>query len=465
MRTFVAAPAAEGTYPGDRLLHRHLPAHRAVAALGGAARRLRLPGRRARDLPPRRAAGHRARFDDEGKARGQADAEAITTAEFDEDIDAALDVARRARGEPVGAAGTAPAATSRSAPRSTRACDGTALWYPTGLHNGKLGKDESDRSRARARSSGELLLIFGTRDPHTPPPGRDTVKAGAGRGRHALQWQRVRRRARLRARHRPALRPRGHRPRVRARPSRSSAGCCGDPLRPPGVGELPEGADPARAARARVRACHVDLFTGETRRPEHLARNPDGRVPVLELDSGELIPESGAILLYLAEGTPFLPPPGVERARVHQWLFFEQNQLEAGARGGAVHEADGARRPRARGVREPARPGAPRTRRARARAWRTAARSSPATPTPSPTSRSTPTCTPRPRSISELAARGRRLARARRGDARLRERPAPIPMRESSWAARSRGRPHWRRALRSRRGRAASACRSPSGRR
>src|SRR4051812_43765998 len=74
----------------------------------------------------------------------------------------------------------------------------------------------------------------------------------------------------------------------------------------------------------------VDLFAGQTRRPEHLARNPDGRVPVLELDSGELIPESAAILLYLAEGTPFLPSGPLERARVHQWLFFEQNQVEPG---------------------------------------------------------------------------------------------------------------------------------------
>jgi glutathione S-transferase len=74
----------------------------------------------------------------------------------------------------------------------------------------------------------------------------------------------------------------------------------------------------------------VDLFAGETRRPEHLVRNPDGRVPVLELDTGELIPESGAILLHLAEGTPFLPEAGIARTRVYQWLFFEQNQVEAG---------------------------------------------------------------------------------------------------------------------------------------
>ncbi|MEA2310148.1 MAG: glutathione S-transferase [Solirubrobacteraceae bacterium] len=73
----------------------------------------------------------------------------------------------------------------------------------------------------------------------------------------------------------------------------------------------------------------IDLFRRETRTPEHLARNPDGRVPVLELDSGETIPESGAILLYLAEGTPLLPGDRLARARVHQWLFFEQNQIEA----------------------------------------------------------------------------------------------------------------------------------------
>jgi glutathione S-transferase len=73
----------------------------------------------------------------------------------------------------------------------------------------------------------------------------------------------------------------------------------------------------------------VDLFAGETRTPEHFARNPDGRVPVLELDSGEFLPESNAILLYLAEGTEFMPSDPVGRARVHAWMMFEQNQVEA----------------------------------------------------------------------------------------------------------------------------------------
>jgi glutathione S-transferase len=72
----------------------------------------------------------------------------------------------------------------------------------------------------------------------------------------------------------------------------------------------------------------VDLFTGETRTPEHFGRNPDGRIPVLELDSGETIAESDAILLHLAEGTPYLPTDGLARTRVFQWMFFEQNRIE-----------------------------------------------------------------------------------------------------------------------------------------
>jgi glutathione S-transferase len=73
----------------------------------------------------------------------------------------------------------------------------------------------------------------------------------------------------------------------------------------------------------------VDLFTGETRTPEHFGRNPDGRIPVLELDSGETIPESGAILHYLADGTPYLPADRLARTRVFQWMLFEQNRIEA----------------------------------------------------------------------------------------------------------------------------------------
>jgi glutathione S-transferase len=72
----------------------------------------------------------------------------------------------------------------------------------------------------------------------------------------------------------------------------------------------------------------VDIFAGESGTPAYLARNPAGRTPLLELGDGAFIPESGAILLYLAEGSPLLPEDRLERARVHAWMFFEQNLLE-----------------------------------------------------------------------------------------------------------------------------------------
>jgi glutathione S-transferase len=72
-----------------------------------------------------------------------------------------------------------------------------------------------------------------------------------------------------------------------------------------------------------------DIDRGETRTPGFLEKvNADGRVPVLELDDGQLLAESNAILYYLAEGTPFLPDGRFEKARVLQWMFFEQYSHE-----------------------------------------------------------------------------------------------------------------------------------------
>ena len=68
----------------------------------------------------------------------------------------------------------------------------------------------------------------------------------------------------------------------------------------------------------------LDLARGESRTPDFLARNPNGKVPVLELDDGRSLFESGAILLWLAEGTPLLPADRLDRARVCQWLLWEQ---------------------------------------------------------------------------------------------------------------------------------------------
>jgi len=72
----------------------------------------------------------------------------------------------------------------------------------------------------------------------------------------------------------------------------------------------------------------VSTAKGETRTAAFLARNPNGQVPTLELEDGGFLPESGAILHYLAEGTPLLPGDRLSRARVLQWMFFEQYSHE-----------------------------------------------------------------------------------------------------------------------------------------
>ena len=72
----------------------------------------------------------------------------------------------------------------------------------------------------------------------------------------------------------------------------------------------------------------VDILKAETRTPEFLARNPNGRIPVLELEDGTCIAESNAILFYLAEGSRFLPAGRLARALTLQWMFFEQYSHE-----------------------------------------------------------------------------------------------------------------------------------------
>jgi glutathione S-transferase len=72
-----------------------------------------------------------------------------------------------------------------------------------------------------------------------------------------------------------------------------------------------------------------DITSGETRTPEFLENvNANGRIPVLETEEGTLLPESNAIVFFLAEGTPFLPDDRLEKARTLQWMFFEQYSHE-----------------------------------------------------------------------------------------------------------------------------------------
>jgi glutathione S-transferase len=72
----------------------------------------------------------------------------------------------------------------------------------------------------------------------------------------------------------------------------------------------------------------VNVMTRETRRPSFMEKNPNHRIPVLELDDGRRLAESNAILCYLAEGTPYLPLDRWQRAQVLQWMFFEQYSHE-----------------------------------------------------------------------------------------------------------------------------------------
>ena len=70
------------------------------------------------------------------------------------------------------------------------------------------------------------------------------------------------------------------------------------------------------------------LHDGSTRTPQFLKLNPNGRVPLLEFDDGRTLPESGAILYHLSDGSPLQPGNAWDRAQMLQWMFFEQYSHE-----------------------------------------------------------------------------------------------------------------------------------------
>lgn len=72
----------------------------------------------------------------------------------------------------------------------------------------------------------------------------------------------------------------------------------------------------------------IDITRGENLSPEFLAMNDRGKVPVMKLDDGRTLSESNAILNYLAYGSSLLPDDRWERAKILQWLFFEQYSHE-----------------------------------------------------------------------------------------------------------------------------------------
>lgn len=72
----------------------------------------------------------------------------------------------------------------------------------------------------------------------------------------------------------------------------------------------------------------VDIMTGESRTPDFLAVNPAGQVPAVLFDDGSSLAQSNAVLLYLAENTALLPQDPFLRAKVNEWLFWEQYSHE-----------------------------------------------------------------------------------------------------------------------------------------
>jgi glutathione S-transferase len=72
----------------------------------------------------------------------------------------------------------------------------------------------------------------------------------------------------------------------------------------------------------------IDILNGESHTPWFLLKNPFGQIPLLELDDGTCLRESGSILLYLTEGTPLLPDDKLLRARGLEWMGYEQTHVD-----------------------------------------------------------------------------------------------------------------------------------------
>ncbi|WP_255044845.1 glutathione S-transferase family protein [Photobacterium pectinilyticum] len=73
---------------------------------------------------------------------------------------------------------------------------------------------------------------------------------------------------------------------------------------------------------------HVNILDNETKTTEFLALNPNGKIPTVVLNDGRVLCESNAILEYFAKNTPYLPKDSYQRAKVYEWLFFEQYSHE-----------------------------------------------------------------------------------------------------------------------------------------
>ena len=179
MRTFVAAPTAEGQYPGiwcySDIFQLTPPMLRTCVRLAGYGFVAAAPEIYRRIEPP----GTVIRFDDAGRVRGQQDAAKTPVAHFDADCRAGLDwLSKHPKVAPgkIGVVGFCIGGHLAFRAAFQPDVRATVCYYATGIHDGKLGQDADAGSLARATQiRGELLMIFGTKDPHVPEAGRETI--------------------------------------------------------------------------------------------------------------------------------------------------------------------------------------------------------------------------------------------------------------------------------------------------
>jgi carboxymethylenebutenolidase len=181
MRVSVCAPRGEGRWPGvlcySDIFQLTGPTVRACARLAGYGFVVAAPEIYHRVEPP----GAVIPFDDAGRERGLEDAQKTSAAEFDADCRAVLDYLaahpRVAEGK-LGATGFCIGGHLAFRAALHGDVRATACFYPTGVHNGKLGADADAGTLARAREiRGELLLVFGSEDPHVPEDAREKIAA------------------------------------------------------------------------------------------------------------------------------------------------------------------------------------------------------------------------------------------------------------------------------------------------
>lgn len=192
MRTFVAAPNDDKQYPGivfySDIFQLTESTMRWVSRLASYGFIVAAPEIYFRVEEP----GEVFEFDDAGKERGQADVESLTAAQFDEDVDTLLSwLASNERVMPgkLAAAGHCTGGHIGFRAAFNDKVVTTALWYPTGLHDGKLGADADTGSLQQAGEvAGTMLLIFGSNDPHTPKPDREIVHAGLESAGVSFEW-------------------------------------------------------------------------------------------------------------------------------------------------------------------------------------------------------------------------------------------------------------------------------------